>query len=95
MCTVPEIPFSMFIVQTSNYNRTYTTGEMIILACKKGFKKQQGDIPIRICVSGRWTQFLFKCEDNQLLLINPFLLLFNLFTLIWFARFRSFIFVCI
>ncbi|XP_074621985.1 protein lev-9-like isoform X3 [Acropora palmata] len=61
MCSTPVIPFSTYIAKPLNYSGSYSTGETITLACKKGFKEQPGGHPIRICISGRWTQFPFKC----------------------------------
>ncbi|XP_068692895.1 sushi, von Willebrand factor type A, EGF and pentraxin domain-containing protein 1-like [Montipora foliosa] len=65
MCSTPEIPFSTYIANPENYSRNYRTGETITLACKKGFKEVPGGNPIRICISGRWTQFPFKCEGTH------------------------------
>ena len=64
VCTVPDIPFSMYIAEPKNYHRTYSTGDKITLACKKGFKQKAKGNPVRICISGRWTQFPFECEGN-------------------------------
>ncbi|XP_067016811.1 sushi, von Willebrand factor type A, EGF and pentraxin domain-containing protein 1-like isoform X5 [Acropora muricata] len=61
MCSTPVIPFSTYIAKPLNYSGRYSTGETITLACKKGFKEEPGGNPIRICISGRWTQFPFKC----------------------------------
>ncbi|XP_068694975.1 sushi, von Willebrand factor type A, EGF and pentraxin domain-containing protein 1-like isoform X1 [Montipora foliosa] len=65
MCSTPEIPFSTYIAKPENYSRNYGTGETVTLACKKGFKEVPGGNPIRICISGRWTQFPFKCEGTH------------------------------
>lgn len=62
MCTLPNIPFSTYIKKPDNFNRTYTTGERITLACKKGFKELPNGNPVRICINGLWTRFPFKCE---------------------------------
>ena len=43
-CSLPDIPFSSYIAQPANYNRTYNTGDAVTLACKKGFEKQPGSI---------------------------------------------------
>ena len=64
MCSTPEIPFSTYIAKPENYSRNYRTGETVTLACKKGFKEVPGGNPIRICISGRWTQFPFECEGK-------------------------------
>ena len=60
----------MYIARPSNYNRTYLTGEVITLACKKGFQEQAGGNPVRVCIHGRWTQFPFKCKGIHELLIE-------------------------
>lgn len=65
VCTVPDIPFSMYISIPENYERTYKTGETITLACKKGFKEKPGGNSVRICISGRWAQFPFECEGTH------------------------------
>lgn len=90
MCTLPSIPFSTYIKEPVNSNRTYKTGERIKLECKKGFKKQPGGNPIRICISGQWTQFPFKCEGKftntiafffTYLTLKGFSLLLSIFTI--------------
>ncbi|KAL9989269.1 hypothetical protein ACROYT_G003802 [Oculina patagonica] len=65
MCSLPTIPFSTYIAEPVNFNRTYMTGERIKLACKKGFKQLPGGNPVRICISGLWTRFPFKCEGTH------------------------------
>ena len=59
MCTVPDVPFSTFIKEPKNYNRTYQTGERITLSCREGFKAKGN--PVIICIGGSWTRFPFDC----------------------------------
>ena len=67
MCGVPEIPFSTYIKEPVNFNRSYSTGEKVTLACKAGFEeKPEGGTPVRICISGGWTRFPFKCEGETI-----------------------------
>lgn len=66
VCTVPDIPFSMYISKPEDYERTYKTGETITLGCKKGFKEKPGGNGVRICISGRWAQFPFECEGKNI-----------------------------
>ncbi|CAH3165489.1 unnamed protein product, partial [Porites evermanni] len=61
MCSLPTIPSSMYVVQPINYQRVYKTGEMIILGCKKGLTNKVNGDPIKVCISGKWTQSSFKC----------------------------------
>lgn len=69
-CRLPDIPSSMYIAKPTKYNRTYLTGEVITLACKKDFEEQVGGNPVRVCIYGRWTQFPFQCKGINCCLLK-------------------------
>ena len=61
-CKVPDLPFGAYVI--SQIKPAYKTGDRITLGCKKGLKKKGNSM--RICISGRWTAFPFKCEGEVL-----------------------------